>query len=143
MARMSDTVKRLVRFFISGGTGATVHLGVLALLVEFAGLYPVIASAGGFLVAFSVSFTLQKFWTFQDHDTAAAPRQMAIYFGIQVTNLFLNMLLMYLLIEVAHVQYVVAQIGTIGVIAIEAYFLYTKFVFGKPGASPTLEIPTV
>jgi putative flippase GtrA len=140
---MSDTVKRLARYFVSGGTGAAVHLGTLALLVERGHLYPILASAGGFLVAFGVSFTLQKYWTFKNHDAAAAPRQMLIYFGIQAVNLCINMALMYLFVEVAHIQYVVAQIGTIGLIAIEAYFLYTKLVFGKPGASPTLEIPTV
>lgn len=143
MTRMSATVRRLIRFFISGGTGATVHLGVLTLLVESLHLHPVIASAGGFLAAFGVSFTLQKYWTFKDHDAAAAPRQMALYFGIQVMNLCLNVALMYLFVEVMHIHYVVAQVGTIGLIAIEAYVLYTRFVFGKPGASPTLEIPTV
>lgn len=126
---MVETVKKLIRFFISGGTAAMVHVGVLALLVEIFGLYPVIASAGGFLVAFGVSFTLQKFWTFRDHDTAAAPRQMALYFSIQVSNLLVNMGLMFLLIEVVHVQYLIAQVGVIGVIAIESYYLYTKFVF--------------
>lgn len=124
-----EIAKKFARFIVSGGTAAAVHLGVLTVLVEVFGLYPVFASAGGFLIAFGVSFTLQKFWTFRDHDTATAPRQMALYFGIQVTNLCLNMLLMLFLIEVAHVQYIIAQVGVIGLIAIESYYLYTKFVF--------------
>jgi putative flippase GtrA len=140
---MSDTVKRLARYVISGATGAAVHIGMLTLLVEKFGVYPVLASAGGFVTAFGVSFTLQKFWTFKDHDTAAAPRQMAVYFGIQLVNLGINMALMYVFVEVMHIQYIVAQVGTIALIAVEAYALYTKFVFGKPGASATLEIPTV
>lgn len=126
---MSDTAKRLVRYVISGGTGTAVNITVLALLVELLHLHPVVGSAGGFLVAFGISFTLQKYWTFKDHDGAAAPRQMMLYFCIQIMNLFIDMTLMYLFVEIAHIQYVIAQIVTIGFIAIEAYFLYKKFVF--------------
>lgn len=126
---MRETVLRLVRFFISGATGAVVHIGVLTFLVELAQLHPVPASAGGFIVAFGISFTLQKYWTFKNNQEGAAGRQMAIYFGIQVMNLLLNMLAMYVFVEIFRFQYQISQILVIGAIAIEAYVLYKKFVF--------------
>ena len=124
-----ETAKKLARYIVAGGTGAIVHLSVLTALVELLNIYPVLASIGGFLCAFGVSFSLQKFWTFRNHDRATAPRQMMIYFGIQVVNLGLNVLLMYAFIEWVGIQYFVAQVATIGLLAIESYVLYSKVVF--------------
>lgn len=55
---------RVVRYLLSGGTAATVHLITLALLVERAGVHPVLGSVVGFGAGLIVSYTLQRWYVF-------------------------------------------------------------------------------
>jgi putative flippase GtrA len=124
-----DSYGRIIRFIISGGTGAAVNLSVLAVLVEYFGWYAVYGSIGSFVCAFFVSFSLQKLWTYKNYNKEAAGMQMAIYLGIQLVNLGINTGLMYFFIEYTPLHYLAAQIITLGLIAVESYFLYTHVVF--------------
>lgn len=120
---------KILRYIVSGGTGAVVNFAVLIFLVEHFHLYPVYASVGAFMVAFGVSFTLQKLWTFQNYDRATAGKQIVAYLAISLMNLGLNTLLMYLLITYTTLWYVVDQFITSALIAVESFFLYRHVVF--------------
>ena len=127
---------RILRFIVSGGAGAVVNLTVLFVLVHYLGMYPVLASGGSFIAAFFVSFTLQKLWTYRNFDRENAGGQMIIYFVIQLINLGINTALMYFFVEFTTLHYLVAQIVTSGVIAVESFFLYKHMVFIKKEAPP-------
>jgi putative flippase GtrA len=127
-----ERYKKIVRFLISGGVAFTVHFAILIPLVEIGKLHPVLASVVAFVFAFGVSFTLQKFWTFKDPSITEAPMQVTRYFGIALMNLGLTALLMYVFVERSRIYYILAQIMTTGLIAIESYFLYKYLVFTKP-----------
>jgi putative flippase GtrA len=124
-----DTYGRIVRFVISGGTAAAVHLGLVFILVHFFSWYPVFASVCAFVIAFFVSFALQKLWTYKNFDRKNAGEQMGTYLAIQLANLGLNALSMYIFVEYTNVHYLVAQVITSGTIAIESFFVYKYFVF--------------
>lgn len=59
------TLARLAWFVAVGCTAAAVHFGVVVGLVEGPGLPPLLANAGGWLVAFVVSFCGQWLLTFR------------------------------------------------------------------------------
>ncbi|HUY62279.1 MAG TPA: GtrA family protein [Candidatus Paceibacterota bacterium] len=126
---------KIVRFAASGGTGAVVHFSVLIFLVERLGIYPINASVIAFLCAFLVSFSLQKFWTFRNFDTGKTTRQASLYFSIALAGLGANAALMYLFIDFAQLEYLVAQALTSGIIAVGNFFLYKHVVFPE-GAPP-------
>src|SRR3990167_3912629 len=73
----------LVRYVISGGVSALVDLSLLYLFNLYT--HYLIAAAFAFALAFSVSFTLQKFWTFKDLSTDGIHKQTVISLG---TSLF-------------------------------------------------------
>lgn len=128
---------RVIRFLISGGSAAATNLTVLYIATEFFHIWYVASSVIGFLISLVVSFTLQKFWTFADRSVHLLRTQMIKYFTVTVTNLCINTLLLYSLVEYAQLHYLIAQIIAMGIIAIESYIIYQRFIFHRP-ATPEI-----
>jgi putative flippase GtrA len=53
-----------LRFIVVGTAAAAVHWGVVWLAVEFRGLAPLLANVAGWMIAFAVSFSGHRLWTF-------------------------------------------------------------------------------
>lgn len=126
---MGARVYRLVRYLISGGTAAASNLAFLFLLVHFFEVYYLYASVIAFILSIAVSFTMQKFWTFQDSLLHDVRMQFGRYLVVLVANLVLNTLLMYVFVEYLGWWYVYAQVVATGIVAIVGYFGYRNFVF--------------
>lgn len=125
---------RLVRFVISGGTATAVNLGILFLLTHVFGLWYLTSSVIAFMAAFFVSFTLQKFWTFEDGSRSRLRSQAVIYFLIILVDLGVNTALMYFFVEHVHMHYLVAQLISGVIIASMNYFSYKHLVFRSVAA---------
>jgi len=122
---------KLVRYLFSGGTAAVTDLVLLYVFTDICHIWYLVSSVLAFLVAFGVSFVLQKFFTFQDHGTEGMHRQAMIYFAVTSTNLVLNTGLIYLFVQYTGMNYIIAQIVTSILIAIESYLVYQAFIFKK------------
>lgn len=127
---------KLVRYLISGGTAATSNLTTLFFLVQFGHMHYLPASILAFAISVVVSFTMQKFWTFQDTPLHDVHTQFARYLAIVLMNLLLNTSLVYLLVEKAGVWYLIAQGLASVVVAIAGYFGYRHFVFRDRTSPP-------
>ncbi|MBP9701586.1 MAG: GtrA family protein [Candidatus Pacebacteria bacterium] len=124
-------IKKVFKYIVSGGTAAVVDLVMLHILVKYADMWYLLAAIVAFLIAFSVSFSLQKFWTFQDRSTVKVKSQMTLYFCVSVVNLGVNTLLMYVFVDYFCIHYIVAQIIASGILAFSSYFIYSIFIFSK------------
>jgi len=71
--------RQIVKYLISGASAASVTLGGLFVLTHFLGLWYLLSAIISFIAAFFVSFFLQKYWTFCDHDRDFFYGQMALY----------------------------------------------------------------
>ena len=120
---------RVLRYLVSGGIGASVHLSILFALTHAFGVWYVFSTTAGFLAAFGVSFSLQKFWTFRNRTPGKTREQLAVFFSLSVCNLFLNAALMALAVGVFGVWYLAAQILVTGAIALESFFIYRSYIF--------------
>ena len=123
--------RTVVFFLFSGGTAAVVDLGLLYILVDFFDIWYLLSAAIAFIVAFFVSFTLQKFVTFVEHSRDRIPKQLVQYFSFAIFNLGMNTLLMYIVVEKIMIHYLLAQIIASGIIALYSYFVYKYFIFQK------------
>lgn len=123
------THTKIFRFLVSGGISTGVDLGLLYLFTDFFGIWYLVSSVLAFILAFFVSFGLQKFWTFRDHSRDGMQAQMGVYLFISSCNLGLNTFLVYLLVDHFGFHYLVAQIVTSIFIACESFFIYQRFVF--------------
>jgi len=119
------------RYLFSGGIAAVTNLVLLYVLTDLAHIWYLISSVLSFLVAFMVSFFLQKFFTFQDHGREDTHKQALVYLLVTGTNLVINTALIYALVQYAGFHYLVAQILTSIAIAVESYVIYGMFIFKK------------
>lgn len=121
---------KLFRYIVSGGSAAVVDLFALHIFVRYLNMWYVLAAILAFLIAFGVSFTLQKFWTFKDISKKVTS-QATIYFIVSSINLGINTLLMYIFVDYAHIHYLLSQIIASGILAISSYFIYSGFIFSE------------
>jgi len=124
--------KLVTKYIIAGGTAALIQLSLFYLLIQLLGvsLY-LLATSGAFVVALIVSFILQKFWTFGDNSLDRIKRQFTIYGTIALTNLFLNGVFMYVLVDRLRIWYMASQVMTMGVLAIFSFILNRKITFNS------------
>jgi putative flippase GtrA len=122
---------RILRFLVAGGSAGAVDLGVLYVFVHLFGMWYLLSSVIAFLVALSVSFTLQKFWTFKDPSVTGIHLQIFQYAVLAGVDLLINTASMFLLVEFAGFRDLVllAQILTAGGIAVGNYFVYRHIIF--------------
>lgn len=136
MKRIYDIYKKLEasyprltkwgRFFISGGIGAAVNISVLFLLTHVADLWYILSSIVAFIISICASFVLQKFWTFKDNGTDMVRLQATWYALLALINLGLNTALIYSFVDGLGFHYIVGQICTSILIAVESYLVYRK-----------------
>jgi putative flippase GtrA len=119
----------IARYLISGGLAAITHIAFLYFFTEFFKLWYVFSSSIAFMIAFAVSFSLQKFWTFVDKDISRLKTQFVSYLIIAVINFCLNAVLIYALVDKIGLFYLVAQIIVGLAIAISSFVIYRFIIF--------------
>lgn len=130
-ARILHLSPRVVRFLISGGTAQVVELAFLYLLTDIVGWWYEFSFCVAFLITFCVSFTMQKFWTFEDAETSDIHEQASVYFIVAVVNFVINTIALYILVEYAHLWYLLAQLIISGLIAIGSFLIYKFYIFNQ------------
>ena len=125
---------RPVRFVVAGGSTAVIHIGIVYLFTSIFEIWYVVATTVGFLSAVAASFTLQKFFAFQDHRTDKLVVQSSFFFTIAVFNLILNNMLLVAAVEYLSFVPITAQIIVSGIIAVWSYIAYS-FIFKKSNTS--------
>lgn len=120
----------IVKYIITGTTAAIVHLGFLYILTEFVGMWYILSVTLAFLIAFGVSFTLQKFWTFNNDNVSAISRQLSLFLLTALVSLTINIAGVYLLVEYFKIWYMLAQFTVLVSVALTSFLVY-KFVIFK------------
>lgn len=118
-----------IKYLVSGCTGAIVNVGILYVLTDWLGLWYLFSTSISLLCSFVVSFTLHKFWTFDNKVMEDVHVQAASYLGVALINLVLNTFFMLVFVEYLHIWYLLAQVISAGLIAFSSFFLYKQFVF--------------
>jgi len=132
---------RIIKYIISGGTGAVVDLGLLFLLVSVWGLWYISGAVLAFLVAFCFSFTLQKFWTFGSNSFDRLHMQAGLYLLVSLLNLVLNTFLIYIFVEYFNIHYFLSQIIAGVLLAVSSFFIYKTFIFSRTSSNAKLSRP--
>jgi glycosyltransferase involved in cell wall biosynthesis/putative flippase GtrA len=121
----------LLRYFVSGISGASTQIGLLYVFTDVVGLWYIYSSVLAFVVAIAISFVLQKFWTFADRETKKVHQQFARYMVVAILGVFINTFSMYIFVDIFAVWYILSQIFTGVIIAILNFFMYKFFIFNK------------
>ena len=90
--------EQLAKFCVVGASGYVVNLGVYVLLFKFAGLHYLPAAVGSFLVAVANNYTLNRLWTFKEHQGSVA-YQGPRFLVVSTLALGANLVILYLLVK--------------------------------------------
>lgn len=120
---------KIARYLFSGGTATMVNLTVLYYCTSILGVWYIYSAFIAFLVAFSVSFTLQKFWTFRDMRTHKVHRQILLFFAVQLGALGVNIAGLYVLTEYVGLWYFFSQIIIFIGISVTNFVIFSKLIF--------------
>lgn len=133
------SLMRLVRFVISGGTATFVNLSTLYILTHYFGVWYLYSSIAAFTVSFFVSFTLQKFWTFENKSIDGLHVQATLFLTVILAALAVNTFLIYVFVEYMHAHYLIGQLVSGLFIAIMNFLGYKHFVFHERSSSYSQE----
>ena len=126
-------IKTVGRFLVAGTIGATTNISGLFILTEYVGLHYLVSACISFVLAVCVGFSLQKFWTFRERSIEGVHAQAAGYFTISGINFFINIVLLYVLVEKLHLWYIFGQIIASALIAVSSFLLYRHVIFLQKG----------
>ena len=116
-----------VRFILVGGASTLCQYIVLALLVELLGLRAAVASCIGYGAGATVSYVMNRVWTFK---TGAPHAQSLPRFLVMIgIGLSLSFIVMHALVDLAGINYLLAQALTTAVVMLSNYLLAASWVF--------------
>jgi putative flippase GtrA len=124
-------VLQVGRYVCAGGTVALISVLMVYFFTDIVGLWYIGSAVCASVVSVMVSFVLQKFWTFSKRGHKDTARELMLFFGNTFLNFLTNIILLYVLVEYAHVWYVGAQIIALAVIAVLNFFMYRYIIFPK------------
>ena len=115
---------RIFRFVISGGMATITNLFFLFLFNKVFGIWYITSSIASYIISFAVSFSMQKYWTFNDDSIDRVKSQAIIYVIVTTVNLGINTLFIYIFVEKFGLDPLIAQIISSLIIAIESFLVY-------------------
>jgi putative flippase GtrA len=124
-----DRHKAVIKFIVAGSTAGITDL---VLLYFFHGLFRwslIFSTSAAFIMAFLISFTLQKFWTFRNYRQDKVIGQLSVYMLNAVVGLYLNGFFMHTLVYRFAVWYILAQIIVNLALAVWNFLVYKFLVF--------------
>jgi putative flippase GtrA len=119
------------KYAISGIIGAALNILLLYMLKDIVGFHYLNATFISFLSGIALAFFLHKFWTFRDNNLGRLPKQLSLYLLIAIVNLFLNMPLMYLLVEKVGLWYIYSQLVIVIALGAVSYLINNVITFKK------------
>lgn len=121
--------KSIVKFIIAGCTAGGADLVFLYIFHGVLRLEIVMSTSIAFILSFLVSFTLQKYWTFQNYSQRKMFNQLFLYIINALVGLNLNGLLMHLLVNKFHVWYLLSQVIVNLLLALLNFAVYKFIIF--------------
>lgn len=129
MYHILDKYKSVVKFLVSGTISGTSDLILLFLFHGRFGLEIILSTSISFILAFMISFSLQKLWTFRNNDKKNTGRQLVLYFVVALIALNINGFLMHLLVNRLHWNYLLSQLLVNFAIGLNNFIVYKLIIF--------------
>lgn len=121
---------KFLKFGVVGFSGLIVDFGVTYLCKEKLKIHKYISSSLGFIVATTTNYTLNRYWTFNNHD-AASITQFGKFFVISLVGLFLSNALIYLLHDKLKWNFYFAKACAIVIISLWNFFANYLYTFSS------------
>lgn len=114
-----------MRYCVVGVLGTAIDIGSLYLLVEYAYLHVMLATAIAFLLAVVNNFLLNKIWTFENQHKNFT-KQFIKFLLVSLVGLALTEIFMYVFVYLVEIWYILAKALT-SIVVLSWNFLGNKF----------------
>lgn len=120
--------RELIVYVIIGGIAFSVHFSIVFSLVHFLDMAPLVANAVAFMLSFNVSFWGHHYFTFAGHETEIK-HAMRRLFTLASINFFVSEYFYYILLHSFHINYLLALVINVGIIAFVSFLISKFWVF--------------
>lgn len=121
-------MQRIIRFLVSGGATTLLNVLILYVAVEWLGIWYIFGAVLSYTIAVLLNFVFQRVWVFENASRKDLESHLVQFFTIAVCGTFVNICILYTLVEWFAMPYLLAQVLAIGVLAIVNFFLYRKIL---------------
>ena len=118
----------IFRYLLSGGTAGLSLLFSLFVFNSILHIHYLLSAVIAFVIAFLVSFTLHRFWTFRSHEERI-DKQATMYLATCLIGLSLNTLLLYIFVDYFNLAVILSQIIVGLMMACISFFVSRKYIF--------------
>ncbi|MEK7459872.1 MAG: GtrA family protein [Patescibacteria group bacterium] len=122
---------QIIKYIFSGGLVTASNLLILFISVHYLKLWYLISSVIAFCFGVSISYILQKFFTFKNYELENIHKQFLNFFIFALIMLVFNTLLMYVFVDIIKIWYLLAQAVSSILIAFINYTYFNKVIFKK------------
>jgi len=119
---------KFLKFGVVGFSGLIVDFSVTWLCKERLKIHKYISSSLGFIVATGTNYTLNRYWTFNNHDPASII-QFGKFFVVAVVGLILSNAIIYLLNDRMKFNFYLAKAFAIGIVSLWNFFANYLYTF--------------
>ena len=121
--------KQFIKYVLIGFLGTGLDFLLLYSLVEYLHLYYVLAAFVSVAIVVGISFSLNKYWTFQNQEKKYLS-QFSKYIFSHALAYGLNLIILIILVEIFGLWYILAKVFATAVSAICNFLLTKMWVFG-------------
>ncbi len=124
---MERMVQKFIGFAGVGAVATIIQYGLLIVLHEGFSVYTLYASGSSYIVSAILNYLMKYYWVFRSKNAhfTAAPR----YAVISLVGLNLNLLVMYLMVDMANLHYLIAQAAATLLVLFWGFFANAHWTF--------------
>jgi len=127
---------QVARFLMVGVTGFLTNLGVYSLLLYGTEMWYVTSAILAFVCGAIVSFTLHKFWTFNNRSRGKVRYEVLFYVSIAIINILVNSHLLIIMVQNMMFGRLISNVISNAFVAVWSFFVYKYVVFRSARRQP-------
>ncbi len=121
--------RKLLRYFVSGGTAFIVDYATLLILTEVFGVYYLLSATAGFILGSLTIYLLSVKWIFDKRRFDQRSKEISVFFIIGITGLAINNIILWYFTDRLGVPYQYAKLIAAAMVMLYNYFARLFLVF--------------
>ena len=129
-SKFSLFMAQTIKYFLVGGIGVGVNLGLLYILTDFLGIWYILSQGIAIAVSITNNFFLHRYWTFKNEIVEPKTLERYIkFFIVSVVGMCIQLGLTFVLVENFGIYYLYAAVLSIIAASAFNYLLNRKWTF--------------
>ena len=129
-SKFSLFMAQTIKYFLVGGIGVGVNLGLLYVLTDFLGIWYILSQGIAIAVSITNNFFLHRYWTFKNEIVEPKTLERYIkFFIVSVVGMCIQLGLTFVLVENFGIYYLYAAVLSIIAASAFNYLLNRKWTF--------------